>query len=443
MALIYRTPHKNRPVIAYRAHDFTMDNKSNWYVYTLLGSSLVTSASPHVTTLLRSENGRFIAHATAVVLLYVTSLVLLSFAAAEHWRLQNPHYSSKKPDGKDEQQQQQQSHPEASTTLRPFPGRAAYLATWATGFVAGAYAFALPLLCPTAQHPLVHAGLRIATFFAACKGWDLTLTWAPGGGKPPVPVRGRDEVLYGLVRWQDHARYAWDVLASTRYAGFDIGVDKTARRRGPASRAWTYGSLAALPLAYVFPVAELKVVAGLAVISHSLEVVHALLHPRCPNPLFFQPFAARMPSEFWSCHWHQTAQPFLFSLGYVPAKAVFGKLLGRQAGRAAGLLGAFSLSGLWHAWGAAPLTMPEYAWAQSVGLWGIFTLQGAVVIVEKALLRDAKWRTGWRQTFVTSVFWMIAIETISIWLRYAEPRASVTPPWRTIPAALEMSLWQK
>lgn len=394
------------------------NSKSNWYIYTLLGSSLITTASPYVTTRLASPYGRFAAHVIAATILYLTSLALLSLAAAEHWRLHHPSPSEKS----------------AGKQSRLLPGRTAYLATWATGFLAGAYAFVLPLLVPS-EHPLVQGGLRIGTFFAGCKLWDVTITWSD---KPPLPVRGRDQVLYGLVRWQDHAGYVWDILASTRYAAFDTAVDKTGRRREPPSRAWTYGPLVTLPLAYLFPVAELQTVAGLTVIWHALEMIHGmLLHRHCGQPLFFQPFSATTPSEFWSCHWHQTAQPFLFSLGFVPARAVFGRLFGRQVGKAAGLLGAFSLSGLWHAWGAAPLTKAEYSWNQSVGLWAVFTLQGVVVIVEKAALRDDKWRRGWRKAIAASVFWFIAIESISMWLRYIEPHSLVLP----LLEPMKESLW--
>lgn len=385
-------------------------------------------------------------HAAAATILYLTALTCLSNAAAEHWHVTRGQ-EKEKPETHDALNQ---PWPQPWSLAATLAGRRpARLATCVTGLLAGAYVFALPLLAAPAD-PILHCLLRVATFFAACKAWDLTLTRA---GRPPVPLRGRDDVRYGLVGWRDHARYVWLVLSEMRYASFDTtaaaaaaasasasaAVSKPAR--GPptpkptptpaaaplpsSSRLSTCGLVAAVPLAFVWPVAEVQAVVGLCTIAAGLEICHALLHVGCRRPLFYRPFAATSPSEFWSRHWHQAAQSFLLSLGYVPAKNAVQSLFGRGAGRAAGVLGAFSLSGMWHAWASFVVTTPESAWKQSIGLWGIFILQGVLVLFERGVLRDEKWRRGWRQKLVVAAFWAVSIESLSVWLRYAEPKAIV------------------
>ncbi|POS80742.1 hypothetical protein DHEL01_v200882 [Diaporthe helianthi] len=190
--------------------------------------------------------------------------------------------------------------------LRPYqlwPLEHAIWATRVTGLLAGLFTFAVPLVCPL-EEPAVDLALRIPTFFYSAKLLDLAVARAR---TPPVPRGTEAEPCYGLA----------------------------------------------------------QVVAGLLGIQLGLEGLHALLHRRCPNRLFDRPFASAGLVEFWTCRWHQGAQPFLYNLGYVPARGVASRLFGAKAGRAAGVLGAFGLSGFWHAWSAWALTRAEYSWQMS------------------------------------------------------------------------------
>lgn len=410
-------PHKNRyssnatsfdpRQLCLITYNLAMDEKSNWSAYILLWSSAITTNSYYLSTTTDNAKGRFIAHLITATTLYFTSLALLSLSAAEEWASA---ITSQEDDDEDEADPPVPDHGTSP------------LATRATGFLAGAYVFALPLLSPF-QHPIANCLLRVATFFASCKCWDLTVARA---SKPPLPLRDgpRATSAYSPVwRAADHVRYVLTIFSSMRYASFDIAVGKTAPPpQLSGSKMQRYGPLFALPLAYFFPVAEMKVAAGLVCICFGLEVCHTVVHPRCPDPLFLQPFSASTIAEFWGVRWHQTAQSFLYTLGFSPAKNVVGRILGADAGRAAGLLAAFSLSGLWHAWAGAVLTSPEFVWNQSVGLWGIFMLEGVLVIVERTAFKSEKWRTGWRQKVVAVCFWIFSIESAAVWLRYAEPR---------------------
>lgn len=386
-----------------------MGERSNSYIGILLGSLSLVAGSAYFSTVLNSIFASFLVHVFASITLYITSHTLLSFTAAEQWRLEK---KSHKSGGK----------------LRPFqygPRSTATFVTRVTGSIAGAYVIALPFISWT-DDPIAKVSLRIPCFFYACKCWDLTVARVH---KPPIPRNGKDELLYGLVDWKAHIRYVWWLLTEFRYASFDIAVDESRRKSLPTSTAWTYGPLAILPLTYLFPIAELKILSGLLGVQFGFEALHKVVHFGCPNAVFHQPFAARSLEEFWSCHWHHGAQSLLHSLGYVPARTLVGKTLGRNAGRAAGVLAAFSLSGIWHAWSGAVLTRDEYAWTQSLGLWAVFMLQGIGLLVERSALRDKKWGRGWRRRVVAVLCWGISVESASIWLRYAEPRAKLPQGW--------------
>ncbi|KXH67652.1 acetyltransferase [Colletotrichum salicis] len=301
----------------------------------------------------------FLVHLTTSIILYFTSLTCLSLTAIEDWRLQ-ARLGRKRGRGLE--------------PFRFFPKEHAIFVTRATGLAAGAYVMALPLIMPT-DDVIAQVCLRIPTFFYACKCWDLTIARAR---KPPVPRDGKDAVVYGLTSWRPVASYVWRLASETRYASFDIAVDESKRKGIPKSAAWSYGPLLVVPLTYLFPITELKVMCGLLAIQYGLEGIHFIFHPRCPNELFFQPWAAESFSSFWAIHWHHGAQPFLQHLGYVPARALFTRLFGQDVGKATGVLAAFSLSGIWHAWCGVVLTLDEYAWTQAVGLWGVFMVQESV-----------------------------------------------------------------
>lgn len=389
-----------------------MKEKSRWYLGILLGSLVLPASSVYASSHLDNAVASFSVHVIASIVLYATSLTSLSFAAAEDWRLKA----------------RWQKSPRGLAPYKFFPKWIAVLATRVTGVMAGVYVLVLPLALPT-EDPVGRVCLRIPCFFLACKLWDLTVARAHN---PPIPRGARDDVVYGLTSWRPHVSYVWKLLTETRYASFDIAVDESRRETVPAMRGfWTCAPLLVLPLTYLLPIAELKVLSGLLGIQLGLEGLHTLLHPRCPNALFLHPWAARSFAEFWSVRWHQGAQPFLYSLAYSPASKVFGSYFGENAGRAAGVLAAFSLSGIWHAWCGAVLTRDEYAWNQAVGLWAVFMVQGGGFLIERSLMGSKKWRTGWRQKMVTVICWIVSVESAAIWLRYAEPRAKRLQGWTT------------
>lgn len=403
-------------------------HRSDRYTCILVGALCLAGTSIYCTKRLNHDRGHqdalagFIAHVVASAILYATSLVSLSLAAEEHARLQTKLAEVRRRKGKG---------------LRPFQYLPFELATWSTrvtGLLAGLFTFAVPLVSPF-KDPAVDLALRIPTFFYSAKLLDLTVARP---SKPPVPRGAEAEPCYGLVSWRAHAANAWRLFSETRYASFDIAVDESARDRTASGKqadaaAATLAASAtcwediipwlALPLAY--SLAEAQVVAGLLGIQLGLEALHALLHRRCPNRLFSRPFASAGPLEFWTCRWHQGAQPFLYHLGYAPARSAAARVLGPDAGRAAGVLGAFGLSGLWHAWSAWAVARAEYSWQVSGGLWFLFILQGLGCLVEKRFFRDDRWKQGWRGRAFSAICWCCSVESASVWLRYSLPRSII------------------
>lgn len=379
-----------------------MEDKSNWYIGILLTSLAVSATSIYLSAVVNDSVTAFILHAVAGIITYFISLISLSLSAAEHWRLKE---RSRIYHGR----------------LRPFqyfPLMTVIFVTRITGLIAAVYVLVLPIVSPI-EDVVANAFLRASTFFYACMLLDLAVIRA---NKPPILRHGQGQVLYGLTDWKAHVNYVWRAFTETRYKSFNIAVDESRRKIAPTHVAWGYGPLLLLPLTYMFPVAELQVMSGLLVLNLLLEGQHTLLHPRCPNWLFWQPFAAVTITEFWGLRWHKGANSFLHSLGYVPAKSIFGRYCGEKVGRVAGVLSAFSLSGIWHAWSGVPLPKDEHVWGVCGGLWTVFMLQGAGILIEGWFLKDEKWNRGRRQQAIRILSWLYSVETASMWLRYALPR---------------------
>lgn len=396
-------------------------HRSDRYICTLVGALCLAGASVYYTRRLKHNHGHddglagFVVHVATSVILYATSLTSLSLTAEEHARLKAKLAEAGRKNRKG---------------LRPFQFWPLELATWSTrvtGLLAGLLTFTVPLVSPFRDRPAVDVALRIPTFFYSAKLLDLTVARTR---KPPIPRGAGDTEAYGLVGWRAHATNAWRLFSETRYASFNIAVDESARAKyqetdGVGATLDLIPWLA-LPLAYSFPsLAEAQVVAGLLGLQLGLEGLHALLHRRCPNRLFCRPFASAGLVEFWTCRWHQGAQPFLYHLGYVPVRGVASRLFGLDAGRATGVLGAFVLSGFWHAWSGWALTRAGYSWQVSGGLWLLFILQGLGCLLEKRFFRYDGWKQGWQGRVFTAICWCCSIESASIWLRYSLPRSSM------------------
>lgn len=312
------------------------------------------------------------------------------------------------------------SQSEPNTSLRRY--------VWTTrcfGVFAGAYILTIPIVHPVSE-PLLDCLLRVATFFYGCKILDLAVARAH---RPPILLAAKDVPKMGLSKWTGKLVYVTYLTTQTRYSAFDIAVN-TARfnsRRAaiPQSKLWLYGPCIVIPLTLIFPFAELKVLSGLVVIHFGLDMVHRVCHGNtCPNPLFCQPFSAPTLSDFWTLHWHQGAQPFLYNLAYMPASRLVRNLgFGKDLSRAAGVLAAFSLSGIWHGWCAVPLSGQGHAWTVATGLWAVFVMQGVGCLAEKLIW--GKQQGGWVQRVLV---WTYAIEVGAVWMRVADARR-VELPW--------------
>lgn len=238
----------------------------------------------------------------------------------------------------------------------------------------------LPCLGP--DDPFQQCGVRVASLFYALKLLDLALTKAD---EPPKlrNSNGGDAV-------PEHVKYVWLLLTEMRYRAFDV---EAAHKGRPSARV-AHRELASkmLPpviltgVVYAFPIAETKCLLLLCLIQNGLEGVHTLLHPFCPYVLFYRPFVAATLGDFWTIHWHSSAV-FLQSLAYKPVR--------RLLGRPGGIVAAFALSGVWHAWAAMPLAEEPHAVKLGLQVWIFFMMLGVGTLLERLVWRDKQ--GGWLQ----------------------------------------------
>lgn len=285
---------------------------------------------------------------------------------------------------------------------------------WTTrivGIVAGIYFLVLPYFIPGG---IIGECFGRAFFFAcACKILDLTVARAQN---PPKLIKNHKTVQTSDEnRW----RYIRLLLRECRYHSFDIAAVE--KRNGPASTVWTFGPAIVMPLlAYFIPCSETRFLLVLLVIHAGMEGSHAILHPSSSHRLFWQPFAAGSISAFWRTHWQQDAASFLYSLAYAPARNVVARRFGKRAGRAAGVMAAFNLSGIWHGWAAASGTTTP--WRTGVGMWALFVAHGALCLIEDVIWKDRQ--GGLLQRVLV---WTFAIWSTGIWIRDTEQHLDV--PW--------------
>ena len=234
----------------------------------------------------------------------------------------------------------------------------------------------------THADPLKQCGARVVCFFYACKILDLAASHAK---RPPtllVRQASSQEEGNGLATMRsgwDLVTYIWLLLTEMRYRSFDIAVKQKGRMlSSPSPKNWwlpvTTVPLLLPVLAYIVPTAESKCAALLLLIQYALEGLHRLLHLRCPDPLFREPFSAASLSDFWTTRWHASASPFLQSLAYRPIFRLTGS-------RAISVLAAFCLSGIWHCWASAPLVTK--AWLLGTQVWALFMAFGVGCLLER------------------------------------------------------------
>ncbi|KAK4618277.1 hypothetical protein CLAFUW4_12262 [Fulvia fulva] len=283
------------------------------------------------------------------------------------------------------------------------------------GTIASLHLLAIPLLYPN-DGPLQQVSLRVACFFFACKLLDLTLARAH---KPPTRLKNGKAIHIQTAA--ERLSYCWLLLSQCRYHSFDIAVVEK-NRTGPAKKSIQYGiPLVIVVMTFLFPIAEVLILFALVAIQFGLEGCHLILDPHFTHPLFWQPFAAPSISEFWSTHWHQGARPLLYSLGYMPANAICGRLFGKKAGRIAGVLATFSLSGIWHGWCAAALS--KNPWRTALGLWAMFVAHGVLCILERVIWGKQQGSIVQRVTI-----WGIALLLAGAWLRDSLVRSRLEWP---------------
>jgi hypothetical protein len=252
-----------------------------------------------------------------------------------------------------------------------------------SGLTAGIFTLGVPYILPI-EDPLVDCPARVVCFFYGCKILDLA---AARARQPPVLIEAGQSIALATI--SKRFQYSWLLLTETRYSAFDVAIQQRERMK-QTPNAWTFGpALTVLLLVCLVPSPETKSLMALLVIQAGLESLHALLHPLCPDYLFWQPFAASSLTSFWRTHWHAGAETFLRSLAYIPGRDVAKKLgCPQQLARAAGVMAAFNLTGIWHGWATAALaTRP---WMVGVRVWGLFVGMGLGVVMEGAMPR--RWR---------------------------------------------------
>ncbi|KAI6037694.1 hypothetical protein EDC04DRAFT_2110465 [Pisolithus marmoratus] len=110
----------------------------------------------------------------------------------------------------------------------------------------------------------------------------------------------------------------------------------------------------------------------------AISVLVVLILRQSPSqwpPLFFSPWMATSLTELWGDRWHHMNRSWMVALGAKPASRILG--------RAAGVLGAFAISGLMHDLGLRAVGRGS----DFAAVFGFFFMMGVGVVMESA------WRT--------------------------------------------------
>jgi hypothetical protein len=275
----------------------------------------------------------------------------------------------------------------STTLIHPRNARSTITAiqvlTTVCGLLASLSTLGLPYLLDL-EDPVVACLTRVVCFFYGCKVLDLTVAREQN---PPVLLSaGQPEAIDSAYT---RLRYIWLLLTETRYSAFDIAIQQKERVE-TSSSAWTFCPPIVISLmVYLVPTAETKTLMVMLVIQLGFDGLHAILHPVCPDYLFWRPFAASSLTSFWRVHWHAGAEPFLRSLAYSPGKHLALSLgLSPTAARAVGVIAAFNLSGIWHGWATAVLaTQP---WMVGLRVWSWFVSMGLGVLLENMIPKEQR-----------------------------------------------------
>ncbi|KAI6155396.1 membrane bound O-acyl transferase family-domain-containing protein [Pisolithus tinctorius] len=107
----------------------------------------------------------------------------------------------------------------------------------------------------------------------------------------------------------------------------------------------------------------------------AISVLAILILRQSPSqwpPLFFSPWRATSLTELWGDRWHHLNRSYMVALGAKPVSRIFG--------RAAGVLGAFTISGLMHDLGLRAVGRGS----DFVAIFGFFFMMGVGVVMESA-----------------------------------------------------------
>jgi hypothetical protein len=226
------------------------------------------------------------------------------------------------------------------------------------------------LVCEVVHTPYAILDVIIRLCFGYCAMKTLDLGVARAYSPPILLAQGKLPVTFA-----GRLRYAWHLTRETRYESFSISVAPPPQ---PASAKPSRPLLAAQyvvvgVLNLALPLPEVRVLGVLLTIYTVFELGHSIIRPDSRAPLFNNPVRAPGLAAFWRKHWHAIILSPLSSLAFEP----FGKL----AGRGAGVLAAFTISGAWHAWAVLPVGGAKLA----VRVFAVFIAQAGWMSVEWAV----------------------------------------------------------
>lgn len=264
--------------------------------------------------------------------------------------------------------------------------------------------------------PLFQASLKVACFYFAAKSLDLAIKCA----SPPTLVHnGTTQYSTSkpapLQTLNDRMRYVWLLATEMRFSSFDIAVKQKGRpeviSHNPFDDLWVWlPPVIIIALLQTFRSPETKALLLLVLIQGGLDALHAIVHrkrPSCTQPLFWKPFTASSFAEFWTTKWQGAAAPFLQSLGYKPAK--------RLGGQPLGVLAAFNITGIWHAWASVPIVEAEGKPILAFKVWAMFMMWGVGILLERVV-----WGKNQGGTVQRILVWTISVATAAWCIRTVE-----------------------
>jgi hypothetical protein len=238
-------------------------------------------------------------------------------------------------------------------------------------------------------------------------GWDWGKSIHVPPGKPKTALEhlfmfGKTQVIFDFILF---AQQSWTLHPSSQPwhpAGGTI-FDPT------LPPLWRYAKVAAMILLCALGLCCSFQATYNAVAAFSIGVLRQA--PEQWPPLFTAPWAATSLADFWGTRWHQVFKRSFIICGAKPAAL----LAPSGAGRLAGVIGAFALSGLMHdagVWGAGMRTDPG-----AITLF--FTMMGVGCVLETLFTKTTGIRVrgplGWAWAMIWLFCWGSLI--VDAWAR--------------------------